>query len=107
MFFSQSFHTVFTKFSQFFHDDFTEVFTVVFTHRQLNESEGAVSACSVFTGLGFGMSPRIHIWHQHQKTKKVIFFLTAVALQTCGADNGKHYHIILGIHGNLGIYDRQ
>ena len=47
MFFSQSFHKVFTKFSQSFHEVFTEVFTVVFTDRHLNESEGAVSACSI------------------------------------------------------------
>jgi len=49
--FSQSFHKVFTKFSQSFHEVFTEVFTevfrVVFTDRHLNESEGAVSACSI------------------------------------------------------------
>ena len=45
------FHKVFTKFSRSFHgvftEVFTEVFTVVFTDRHLNESEGAVSACSI------------------------------------------------------------
>ena len=46
-----SFHKVFTKFSRSFHEVFTAVFTEVstevFTYRHLNESEGAVSACSI------------------------------------------------------------